>query len=650
MPNRSGTLLFALLACDGSKDTSPEDTADTPDAPVDGDADTDADADGDTDADTDTDTTIEACSDGVLAGVLPLVVSGTTEGSVDDWQASCTNGNAEEVALQFVAPSSGRFGFDTAGSSFDTVLYVLADCGGTELSCNDDASGTTSSKAYADLSAGESALVVVDGFQQSGAFQLTVTEVPALEQDCGDGGDEDYDGMADCLDPDCEQIGDCAARCPDLVLGSPPAVVVDSTTGQVDESVGSCDTYGGSASDVSVEFTAPAQGQYAFLLTDETEFDSVLYVLDACGGNELGCSDAYPVGYSTDGGGELVLLDLAANQTVIAVVDGFAGANGSFELFILEVAAAESDCGDAFDEDFDGQYDCLDPDCAGAADCQPLCPDQVLGAPPSVLQDTTLGRIDEWQSYCDGYGVSSSDVFVQFTAPTTDSYVFHLTPQTEYDSLLSVLSACGGEELVCSDVYGFGTGGGEAVVVDLTAGETVVAVVDGYAGSSGDFELLVDYAPPEICGTDLDEDYDFLYDCLDPDCLSDPSCVEVCPEGTLSGALPIQVLGENLGAADDFTGSCAQTGFSASDTTYTFTAPAAATYTFDTVGSYTDTLLVVLDGSCTGAELACNDDIDLAGGIYQSEVQVTLSAGQTVIVVVDGYSEYAGGDFVLNVQ
>jgi hypothetical protein len=79
--------------------------------------------------------------------------------------------------------------------------------------------------------------------------------------------------------------------------------------------------------------------------------------------------------------------------------------------------------------------------------------------------------------------------------------------------------------------------------------------------------------------------------------------------------------------------------------TYEFTAPADGTYTFDTVGSLYDTVLYVLDG-CEGAELDCDDDSAVG---TQSEVVLTLTAGQTVIVVVDGFSSNSG-DYVLNVQ
>ena len=94
---------------------------------------------------------------------------------------------------------------------------------------------------------------------------------------------------------------------------------------------------------------------------------------------------------------------------------------------------------------------------------------------------------------------------------------------------------------------------------------------------------------------------------------------------------------------DDFTPTtCAFS--TAADVAYQFVAPATRTYIIDTVGSTYDTVLYVLDG-CGGRELACNDD---TFGL-QSQVRVSATAGQVLIIVVDGFST-AQGSFVLNIN
>jgi hypothetical protein len=105
------------------------------------------------------------------------------------------------------------------------------------------------------------------------------------------------------------------------------------------------------------------------------------------------------------------------------------------------------------------------------------------------------------------------------------------------------------------------------------------------------------------------------------------------------------VMGTTLGSTDRRMPHCAPTGSSAPDAWFTWTAPESATYIFDTDGSDFDTVLEVM-GSCAGASLVCNDDDDF---IYpQSRVTIGLSAGEDVVIVVDGAG--ANGHYVLNIH
>jgi hypothetical protein len=73
-----------------------------------------------------------------------------------------------------------------------------------------------------------------------------------------------------------------------------------------------------------------------------------------------------------------------------------------------------------------------------------------------------------------------------------------------------------------------------------------------------------------------------------------------------------------------------------------FTAPRSGGYVFDTLGSSFDTVLAVYDGVCEGRELDCSDD-----STHEfSQVELYLSTGQQVSLVVDGYGG-AEGRFVL---
>ncbi len=88
---------------------------------------------------------------------------------------------------------------------------------------------------------------------------------------------------------------------------------------------------------------------------------------------------------------------------------------------------------------------------------------------------------------------------------------------------------------------------------------------------------------------------------------------------------------------------------------YSFTAPAAGTYTFETsaLGPNGDSLVFVRS-YCQLAdatmELACNDDIDTAGGDYASTVSVALEAAQTVFAFVDSYNGGAPSAYTITVS
>lgn len=89
---------------------------------------------------------------------------------------------------------------------------------------------------------------------------------------------------------------------------------------------------GGGATDQAYLYRAPVDGFYTFY-TDDTSFDTVVYVLDAdCNGVELGCNDDAG---ANPGNSQLTLL-LRRGQQVVTIVDGFKDENGDFRLHIRE--------------------------------------------------------------------------------------------------------------------------------------------------------------------------------------------------------------------------------------------------------------------------------------------------------------------------
>jgi hypothetical protein len=149
----------------------------------------------------------------------------------------------------------------------------------------------------------------------------------------------------------------------------------------------------------------------------------------------------------------------------------------------------------------------------------------------------------------------------------------------------------------------------------------------------------------ENCTNGRDDDRDGLADCADPDCRMEPTCAPSCVTTDLASAMGFSVArGTTVGTGDDLMGSCGSS--TGPDLAFTWTAPISATYVFDTIDSVYDTVLYVRDVSCTGRELACDDD---AAGMLQSRVMLDLRAGQVVVIVVDGFGG-AEGEFELDIS
>lgn len=108
----------------------------------------------------------------------PVTSGDTTEWS-DFYTPSCMDENfAPDAWYTWTAPYSADFEFDTAGSEFDTVLEIRSYSDGSSLGCNDDAGdGTLQSFVSVSLLAGETVLVIIDGFDtDAGFYQLNIND------------------------------------------------------------------------------------------------------------------------------------------------------------------------------------------------------------------------------------------------------------------------------------------------------------------------------------------------------------------------------------------------------------------------------------------------------------------------------------------
>ncbi|MGQ0835028.1 MAG: lysyl oxidase family protein [Gammaproteobacteria bacterium] len=110
--------------------------------------------------------------------------------------------------------------------------------------------------------------------------------------------------------------------------------------------------------------------------------------------------------------------------------------------------------------------------------------------------------------------------------------------------------------------------------------------------------------------------------------------------------------GTTIGASTQ-SGSCGRTGGSP-EKVFQWTPARSGRATIQTCGSSTtyDSVLYLRSGTCTGSQLACNDDTPgcPAGGSSNrgSRLRPTVTAGQTYFIFVDGY-DGASGSFSLSV-
>lgn len=126
----------------------------------------------------------QSCPIGSLDGVEGNVF-GSTLGATSGFTPSCSESSGPEHGWLFEPPLSGTYRFDTAGSTFDTVLEVLeGECGGPSLGCVDDTIDSLQSAIELELEAGQLYTVFVDSWGgDSGEYQLgwtLISEAPSL--------------------------------------------------------------------------------------------------------------------------------------------------------------------------------------------------------------------------------------------------------------------------------------------------------------------------------------------------------------------------------------------------------------------------------------------------------------------------------------
>ncbi|NUQ76220.1 MAG: pre-peptidase C-terminal domain-containing protein [Polyangiaceae bacterium] len=286
-------------------------------------------------------------------------------------------------------------------------------------------------------------------------------------------------------------------------------------------------------------------------------------------------------------------------------------------------------CGDAKDNDLDGDADCQD------FDCEPSCKELVEAActapkeaQPSNDGDTSAEK-DLFEGSCTGGG--APDTVFSYKAPG-DGLLTLSFDSGNADMGVYVRSACNAAatEVACANDIG-----PDALEVPVKSGEELSIFVDGYElpEDKGPFTLSLGFqaAEPEDCADAKDNDLDKLFDCDDPDCETTcgPLATTAC-----AGAAPLLPMnaGDSSAGAGVFSGTCAGGG-AAKENVYVFTPPATGELKLSLSSTTNHGLYLRSTCDDKATEVSC---VNSAVGGAPETLSIALMADVPVYVFVDG--------------
>jgi hypothetical protein len=472
--------------------------------------------------------------------------------------------------------------------------------------------------------------------------------------------DDDGDSRSDCDDADCIGGPDCdpftaCQQAPSIVAGT----LSDTTEDGTNFFVGAC--AGDTAREKFFSFIPDTKAALRATLSSPSVHG--VYAFVGCNlADEIGCISTF----SQDPNVLIIPAgEVSVGVPVLFVVDGFLnGQEGPFSLTV-EVVPSEINCEDLFDEDFDGDIDCQDSDCAAA--CTPGA--GALGAPCTTPSDCQLisdapACIDEIfagfpSGYCTGFCDADADCgannfcrnglcrlgCVDASGCTTPGYQCAnnsgedvCTPSCTNDAECAEAGFCDSDigfcKQVTEDCDNFIDDDGDTLedCQDLVCQQTISACNES-----------------QNCSDGLDNDADQVIDCEDPACLADANCqiAALCAGATpLSGVFS----GDTTNSSQQFAGSC--TGTNLAHEQIFSVIPGVTGQTGDltiTLDSATDQgFYVRLTCEDPATEVACQDALE--GGSTEGLILTGVPGDLPLTIFVDGFqSPDEGGPFTLTV-
>ena len=327
----------------------------------------------------------------------------------------------------------------------------------------------------------------------------------------------------------------------------------------------------------------------------------------------------------------------------------------------------------------------------GGADGGGICTGAVLKTgdtcdAPIVIGEVPYTHTSDSTLFADSYdsglgceleeavGGGKLDVVYQLTPDVTGLYTLQLPGSVTAPTVIYVVTDCSDTGGSCVGYSGdlasiFADGTWE---VSLEAGTTYFIILDGlYDGDEGPYQFDIG-APCEsscdgkVCGDDGCGGS--CGDCAEGSaCTATGQCVEegsipgnTCDNAFVVDALPFEKAGDTAAASPTYqfeVGDCAgETGIAAgaasNDHVYAFQPSEAGTYVISLVASddFDPTLWVTTDCSAAGA--SCLGADDLIGEGTTEVLELTLDAGTTYFIIVDGYANNfnEAGAYTLKVE
>jgi hypothetical protein len=348
--------------------------------------------------------------------------------------AGTFSGGDEAIAFTLAEPAGLDVQYQQTGASTLAIFQLPPAgqaCDSNQLSCVfvDDSSNQI---AFTGFGAGNYLLIVNAASSQRESIDLEISAFAVRKQEiCGNGIDDDGNGLTDCDDPACFGVGLCAAPAcvPDQDLGAfswgtNKVVTVNTTTGE-DLYETSCSRGNGKEKVLKLSLTEPMAlsfnctdtGSHVLALSQE------LKPLDSCDAHEVSCADPQILPFGC--GFEMPQLQPGNYYLVVQAFQS--GEEGTVVLNLGGVRETVREiCDNGIDDDGDGFTDCADRKCVTSPECAKLAcrPDQNLGllpldgTPSSVVVQTTGAGDNATATTCVSQP-GGQDADVDFSLPAT---------------------------------------------------------------------------------------------------------------------------------------------------------------------------------------------------------------------------------------